>query len=133
MCPVEISEEPQQQSTKELEEQVEYVNADVTEEEVEEHKQLQEGNSVGGENEIECKTKLPLAEDGPDVIEGEEAVITTVAEHHAPNWKKQLRSWKKRPSKESRNCHEDMNTARTGTCSATIISYVKYKNVHMIA
>ena len=40
MCPVEISEEPQQQSTKELEEQVEYVNADVTEEEVEEHEQL---------------------------------------------------------------------------------------------
>lgn len=96
MCPVEISEEPQQQSMKELEEQVEYVNADVTEEELEEHEQLQEGNSVGGENEIECKTKLPLAEDGPDVIEGEEAAITTVAEHHVSNWKKQLCSRKKR-------------------------------------
>ena len=60
MCPVEISEEPQQQSMKELEEQVEYVNANVTKEEVEEPEQLQEGNRVGGENEIECKTKLTI-------------------------------------------------------------------------
>ena len=93
MCPVEIPEEPQQRSTPE--ELEEHVNADVAEEDVEELEQPQEGNSAEVDKEVECETNLPLAEDRRDVTEKEEATTTTVAEHHASNWKKRLRSRKK--------------------------------------
>ena len=93
MCPAEIPEEPHQQTNlEEHEEQVESGNSSEVEEDVGEKDQPQEGNNA----EVECETKLPLAEEGPDVTEGMEATTTsTVAEYHAPNWKKRLCSWKK--------------------------------------
>ena len=65
ICPAEIPEEPHQQTNlEEHEEQVESGNSSEAEEDVGEKDRPQEGNNA----EVECEIKLPLAEEGPDVM-----------------------------------------------------------------